>query len=94
MNTYKNILEQFERMDSIEPTAEWETQLVQKLNRTQRDSRQTTSNNLILLTTVVLLAINVCWFSKQFMSDNEEQSRAQLKDIANELLINTSSSKY
>ena len=94
MNTNKNILEQFERMDSIEPTAEWEAQLMKKLKHTQSDSGHTSSNKLILLTTVMLVAVNLFWFSNQLKSDNEQQSSEKLKNVANELLISTSSSKY
>ncbi len=94
MNSNKNIFEQFERINSIEPSAEWEAQLMKKLKRTQSGSGHTSSNNLILLATVLLVVINLFWVSNQLKSDNEQQSSEKLKNVANELLISTSSSKY
>ena len=94
MNTEKNILEQFESISSIEPSAEWKGKLMQKLNHSQRVSGNTSSNKLVLFATVVLLAVNVFSVSNKFKSDNEQQSREKLKNVATEFLINTSSSKY
>ena len=94
MNTEKNILEQFESISSIEPSAEWNDKLMQKLNRSQRTSGNTSTNKLVLLATVVLLAVNVFSFSNKLKSDNEQQNREKLKNVAAEFLINTSSSKY
>ena len=94
MNTEKNILEQFESISSIEPSAEWNDKLMQKLNRSQRTSGNTSANKLVLFATVVLVAVNVFSFSNKLKSDNEQQSREKLKNVATEFLINTSSSKY
>ena len=94
MNTEKNILEQFESISSIEPSAEWKDKLMQKLNRSQRVSGNAPANKLVLFATVVLLAVNVFSFSNKLKSDNEQQSREKLKNVATEFLINTSSSKY
>ena len=94
MNKEKNILEQFESFSSIEPSAEWNDKLMQKLNRSQRTSGNTSTNKLVLLATVVLLAVNVFSFSNKLKSDNEQQNREKLKNVAAEFLINTSSSKY
>ena len=94
MNKEKNILEQFESISSIEPSAEWNDKLMQKLNRSQRTSGNAPANKLVLFATVVLLAVNVFSVSNKFKSDNEQQSREKLKNVATEFLINTSSSKY
>ncbi len=94
MNKEKNILAQFERIGSIEPSAEWEAQLLQKLERTERGSGSASANKLILVTTILLIAVNVFWFSNQLMSDSEQENREKLKNVASELLISTSSSKY
>ncbi len=94
MNKEKNILEQFESISSIEPSAEWNDKLMQKLNRSQRTSGNSSSKKLVLFATVVLLAVNLFSLSDKLKSDNEQQSREKLKNIANEFLISTSSSKY
>ena len=94
MNKEKNILEQFESLSSIEPSAEWNDQLMQKLNHSQRVSGNASANKLVLFATVVLLAVNVFSVSNKLKSDNEQQSREKLKNVATEFLINTSSSKY
>ena len=94
MNKEKNILEKFESISSIEPSAEWNDKLMQKLNRSQRVSGNAPANKLVLFTTVVLLAVNVFSFSIKLKSDNEQQSREKLRNVATEFLINTSSSKY
>ena len=94
MNTEKNILEQFESISSIEPSAEWNDKLMQKLNRTQRVSGNTSSNKLVLFATVVVMAVSVFSVSSKLKSDNEQQSREKLRNVATEFLINTSSSKY
>ena len=94
MNKEKNILEQFESISSIEPSAEWKVQLMQKLNRSQSVSGNPPANKLVLFATVVLVAVNVFSFSNKLKSDNEQQSREKLKNVATEFLINTSSSKY
>ena len=94
MKKEKNILEQFESLSSIEPSAEWNDQLMQKLNHSQRVSGNASANKLVLFATVVLLAVNVFSVSNKLKSDNEQQSREKLKNVATEFLINTSSSKY
>ena len=94
MNTDKNILEQFESISSIEPSAEWKDKLMQKLNRSQRVSGNAPVNKLVLFATVVVMAVNVFSVSSKLKSDNEQQSREKLKNVATEFLINTSSSKY
>ena len=94
MNKEKNILEQFENLSSIEPSAEWNDKLMQKLNRSQRVSGNAPANKLVLFATVVLLAVNVFSVSNKLKSDNEQQNREKLKNVATEFLINTSSSKY
>ena len=94
MNTEKNILEQFENLSSIEPSAEWNDKLMQKLNRSQKVSGNAPANKFVLFATVVLLAVNVFSFSNKLKSDYEQQSKEKLKNVATEFLINTSSSKY
>ena len=94
MNKEKNILEQFESISSIEPSAEWNDKLMQKLHRSQSVSANASANKLVLFATVVLVAVNVFSFSNKLKSDNEQQSRMKLKNVATEFLINTSSSKY
>ena len=94
MNKEKNIIEQFESISSIEPSAEWKDKLMQKLSRSERTSGNTYANKLVLFAAVVLLAVNMFSFSNKLKSENEQQSREKLKKIATEFLINTSSSKY
>ena len=94
MNKQKNILEQFEHINSIDPSAEWEARLMQKLEHSQSVSNNTSSNKLVLLATIMLLAVNVFAFSSKLKSDSEQESTAKLKNVASELLINTNSSKY
>lgn len=89
-----NPLDKFDQILSIEPSAEWDGKLLQKINQTRAKRMELTGNRLLLLVVLLLVAMNIFSFSKSWLNDQSAQNRDNLKSIAAEYLITTNSSKY
>ncbi|MBA3665508.1 MAG: hypothetical protein H0W61_15045 [Bacteroidetes bacterium] len=94
MKKDKNILEQFENLTPLEPSAEWDKGLWEKLDRpyTKQDSGPFT--RIVLLGLLFLLSLNVYYICGDLLSDKKTQTSSKLKTIASEYLISTNSSNY
>ncbi len=93
MKETNNILEQFENLRTIEVSSDWNNQFYERLNRSKKAS-PLTMPKIILVTTLMLIAVNVFSISSNLLQVKKHQSETNFKSIASEILISTSSSKY
>ena len=84
-----NILEQFDHLESIEPTAEWNQRLMQRIDKTSQHEEKPHAGTFIMLAIVVLLAFNLFSFTKSYLNDRALQNSIALKNIATDYLITT-----
>lgn len=84
-----NILEQFDHLETIEPSAEWNQRLMQRIDKTSQLDEKPLGRNIIMLAIVILLAFNVFSFTKSYLNEREVQNSIVLKNIATEYLITT-----
>jgi hypothetical protein len=89
MKKEMNILEQFDHLETIEPSAEWNQRLMQRIDKTSQLDEKPLARNIIMLAIVILLAFNVFSFTKSYLNDREVQNNIVLKNIATEYLITT-----
>lgn len=93
MKETNNILEQFENLRTIEVSSDWNNQFYEMLDRSKKAS-PLTMPKIILVTTLMLIAVNVFSISSNLLQVKKHQSETNFKSIASEILISTSSSKY
>ena len=86
-----NILEQFDHIETIEPSAQWNQRLMQRIDQTSQQEQKPLVRNLILLVVIFLLAFNLFSFTKSYLNDRALQNSLVLKNIATEYLITTNS---
>ena len=89
-----DLLERFEHMKSIEPTAEWNEKIMFRINQSDAKKDKNFGSRLVLFAIFLLLAINVFSVSKSWLQERSQQNTTNLKDIASEYLISTNSSKF
>ena len=94
METEYNLLKQFENLTPIEPSVDWNEQLMQNLKHTSKISHKVPTYAWVMVVMVILLSLNLISFSKGFISQNSDQNVSNYKNVANEFFITTSSSKY
>ena len=88
------IFEYFESLETLEPSEEWNTKLLQKLAHSKRVSVKGVTNYLIIVLMLVIMSLNVYAVSGSLISYRQKQNTMTLKNIASEILISTDSSKY
>jgi hypothetical protein len=93
MKQENNILEQFENLEIIGPSPEWDNKLFGKLSKPQHP-RSNLPQALLILIIVVLAGMNIYSFSRNRNKDKGSQESVSLKSVANEFLIYTNSSKF
>ena len=84
-----NILEQFDHLETIEPSAEWNQRLMQRIDKTSRQEEKPFARNIIMLAIVILLAFNLFSFTKSYLNEREVQNSIVMKNIATDYLITT-----
>jgi hypothetical protein len=94
MKSSINLLEQFDGLGYIEPSTDWNDRLLKRLESKKRRSGRSKANQMLLLTILVLLAVNLFTYTRSFWVDVREQKNNNYKKIASEFLITTNSSKY
>jgi hypothetical protein len=94
MNKKDNILNQFENIPLIEPSSEWNNQLLQKFDDANRVSPGLSVTRLVMVALVALLILNIFSFSKNILNASRQTSSNNMKKIATEFLISTNSSKF
>ena len=94
MNKEKDILNQLGNLPTLEPSAEWETGLFQKLQRTKQRQNDGFEPKSVWFIATILLLVNVLSFAQSLESKREKENNLRLSSIASEILINTGSAKY
>ena len=89
-----DLLERFEEMKSIEPSAEWNEKLLFRISLPGAKQDKNSGNRLVLLAIFLILAINVFSLSKSWLQERSLQNDSSLRVIASEYLISTNSSKF
>ncbi len=84
-----NILEQFDQIETIEPSAQWNQRLMERIDQTNQHEEKPLARNLILFAIFFLLAFNLFSFTKSYLNDRALQNSLVLKSIATEYLITT-----
>ncbi len=90
------ILSNFESLDTIQPSIEWNDSLQKKLYNFKKDGIAKNDPQKLIYTMASLVIINVLLLSF-FLATNPRESNAndnKLKLISKELLINPSSASY
>ena len=94
MNKDKDLLNQLGNLPTLEPSAEWETGLFQKIQRTKQKQNDGFESKSVWVIAAILLLINVLSFARSWESKRENENNLKLESIASEILINPASAKY
>jgi hypothetical protein len=94
MKREQNLLDRFDQLSSIEPSENWDRQLMNRVQLSGRRSHKDYSGRLVLYVILLLLAFNIFSFSKSWMNEQSLQSSNNLRNIASDYLISTNSSKF
>lgn len=89
-----NLFEHFERLNSIEPSAEWNEKLLHRIEETSTKKLDFSGSRWALYTIFLLLAINLLSFSKSWLNERSQLNAANMRNIASEYLITSNSSKF
>jgi hypothetical protein len=94
MKSKEDVLELFENLEIIEPSADWEEKFSGKLSLSHNIPGGMPAKAWVLLAVILLFTVNLISFSKSWQNDTALQKGKNLKNFASEFLINTNSSKY
>ena len=89
-----DLLERFEHLKSIEPSAEWNEKIMLRINQPDAKKDSNTGSMLVVFAIFLLLAINVFSVTKSWLNERSQQNGTNLRAIASEYLITTNSSKF
>lgn len=89
-----DLLEQFEHLPSIEPSAEWNEKVMSRISQPGANQDKNSGSRLVLFAILLLLAINVFSLTRSWLQDKSQQDGSNLRVIASEYLISTNSSKF
>lgn len=92
-NRVNQALHEFDSMENLQPSAEWNDSLIQKLSVAKPNLITTYSTSKVVLLLLFVVMANVGFVFKTVMNDTHQiPSRAyELHVISKELLINSSS---
>jgi len=90
----QNLFDQFDHLSSIEPSDNWDKELMKRVELSGKRSYKDHSGRLVIFVILLLLAFNIFSFSKSWMSEQSLQSSNNLQNIASDYLISTNSSKF
>jgi len=94
MKNGTNLLDQFDQLPSLEPSSEWQEQLLKRIHQPGTKSQELLSRKLVYLAVVLLLAVNIFSLTRIWLNDRAQQDSMNLRTLASEYLISTNSSKY
>jgi len=89
-----NLIDKFDQLDSIDPSAGWDEKLLSKINQPRYKRADYSGTRLIFFAALILLVFNLFSISKNWINERSERNRTNLKYIASEYLITTNSSKF
>jgi hypothetical protein len=89
-----SLIDKFDQLDSIDPSAGWEEKLLLKINNPQTKNADYSGTRLLFFAILILFIFNLFSVSKNWMNERSRQNITNLKNIASEYLITTNSSKF
>jgi hypothetical protein len=89
-----NLFEQFDRLNAIEPSAEWNERLQLRLNGPCTKKSYYSGGRWMLYTIFLLLAINLVSITTSWLNERSQQNALNMRSIATEYLISSNSSKF
>ena len=89
-----NLIEQFERLNSIEPSAEWNERLMLQLNGPGVNKRGYFGGQWVVYALFLLLAINLVSITTSWLNERSNQNALNMRSIATEYLISSNSSNF
>ena len=89
-----NLLEQFDQLAPLEPSAAWNDQLLERISQSDSKSHDLQSRRLFYLVIALLLAVNVLSLTRSWLNDWSKQNSMEMKTLASEYLISTNSAKF
>ena len=89
-----NLLEQFDQLPILEPSAEWQEQLLTRTNQTGSKSNELLSLRLVYIAIALLLVVNILSLTRSWLNDKAQQESINLRTLASEYLISSNSSTY
>ena len=92
-NRVSQVLHEFDSLENLQPSTEWNDSLMQKLSVTKPNSIALYSTSKLAILILFVVMANVGFIFKTVMNDSQQiPSRAnELQVISKELLINSSS---
>jgi hypothetical protein len=91
MKKQQDLLEKFENLSFIELTPDWNESILQKVSKLKDKKSKRNINNLALL---AIFNLNIVIFSSFYIKSQKKNSKKEMQEVANSLLITTNSSKY
>ena len=94
MKRERDLLDKFEHLPSIEPSADWNRELMSRIDQSGASVHDHSVRKLVLFAILILLAVNIFSLSKSWLNERSLQNNDNLKEIAAEYMITTNSSKF
>lgn len=89
-----NLFEQFDHLNAIEPSAEWNERLMKRLQGPGKKKNNYSGGQWALYAIFLLLAINVVSITTSWLNERAQQNALNMRSIAAEYLISSNSSKF
>ena len=94
MDNKPTILSQLDQLESIVPGPDWNERLFQQINYRNKGKGMNKPPFILLSSVILLLAFNLIFLVRSEHSGTMQSRTEELKSVASEFLINTSSSKF
>jgi hypothetical protein len=89
-----DLFEQFDSLNAIEPSAEWNEHLMMRLNGPGTKKNDYSGSKWVLYAIFLLLAINMVSITTSWLNERSQQNALNMRSIATEYLISSNSSKF
>lgn len=93
MKQEEKIFELFDNISSIEPSANWDEMFYSKL-KSSKSKPTFKTGNVLLVMSIALILVNVFSVAGNLWQQKNHHADSNLKIVAKQFLISTSSSKY
>jgi hypothetical protein len=94
MKNDRELLEKFDHLATLEPSAEWNRILMTRIDQAVAHPAGSNGSQIVLISIILLIVVNIFSISKSWQETRSRQDNENMKLIASEYLISTNSSKY
>ena len=88
MDKEKDILNQLGNLPTLEPSADWDAGLFEKLNRSKEAQSDEFYKKTVSFVVAILFIVNALSFVQNWKAEQQQANKRQLVSIASEILIN------